>query len=338
MICKKYLFALFLLLSLEGLMAQQTGIYSQFGSNAFTYNPGFVGLEKGPVLNVAHRTQWAGFKDAPSQQIVQFGSRLITKKIDTAYQKSLPISNNSLYKKKFTLETKRRLTKHNIGGFAHLDTYGPFSRIIGSIQYAYRWRLKKGLHLNTGFALGTSYLTLNANRLSVLEPGDQVFDEYQQTNLANIYPDAGFGLVLFSKNFYLGYGANQILINQPFRQELVLSDFQLMAHHMLSFGYVLKPSKAVEVVPTLNALVIKSAPISTDIGLKMRFNRNYWFSLNLRPINAIGFRVGGLVAQKMAVNYSYELSTNRLHPYHFGTHEIGISFFFKSGIRAVHLW
>lgn len=326
------------ILCTQYLLAQQTGIYSHFGSNAFANNPAFLGLEKGPILNAAHRTQWAGLKDAPSQQLLQFGSRIITKKTDTVYPKSLPISNNALQKRKYQLETKRRMTRHSLGGFIHIDSYGPFSRLNGSLQYTYRWRLKKGLFLNTGIALGNSYLNLNASRLTVLNNGDQVFDQYQAVNTSSNYVDAALGGLLFSEDFYIGYSTNQLLINTPFKEQLSSSEFQLKRHHMLSNGFLFDANETIELAPTINALLVNGAPLSLDLGMKMRFNSRYWFSVNYRPNIAVGARIGGLIARHLAANYSYEMATNGLRAYNFGTHEIGLSYLFKSNTQIRHLW
>lgn len=319
--------------------AQQSGVYTNFTNNAFSYNPGFTGMENAAVIHLAHRTQWAGFKGAPNQQIIQFGTRLISKKTDTIYQKALPISNNALYKKNYRLETKTKRTAHAIGGLVQMDTYGPFSRINGALQYAYRFKLDKGLHLNVGAGLGVSYFNLDPNKISVLDDGDQVFDQYQMGNSSSVFGDLALGALLYGKEFYVGYATNQLLHNRPFHEQITLSEFQLRQHHMLSAGFIISPEKRdLELIPHLNTLVVNGAPISLDLGVKARFNSRFWLSINHRPVNALGFRAGGYFIRRLAINYSYELSTNGLRAYQAGSHEIGLLYHLGTLTQLRFLW
>ena len=65
---KKTCIALFAMLCIPSLWAQQDVQFTQFSNNKIFYNPGVTGAGDAICLGMAARQQWVGFDNAPSTQ------------------------------------------------------------------------------------------------------------------------------------------------------------------------------------------------------------------------------------------------------------------------------
>lgn len=318
--------------------AQQQGIFSQMGNNSVSYNPAFTGLETCRLLSFGHRTQWAEMSDAPDQQYINYSTRLFRNFIDSVVPYGMPISNEKLYNELAEPELVRKRLHSGIGAHLARDEYGPFSKVSALINYAYHRRIDDNLNFSIGASLGASYVDINKNKLRVLDDGDDVYDRYMQQNASSYYLDGTFGALLYNKDLYVGYGANQIFMNRPFQQNIDISEYQARMHHMLSAGYVIRPFESLELVPMLNLMKTRAAPMSFNVGMKARLHKILWTAINFRLNEAVNARVGVMAFNKVMVNYSYEMATTKVRRYSGGTHEVGISLLFNATKAPKHLW
>lgn len=328
-----------ILLSLASLShAQQLGIFSQMGNNSISYNPAFTGLETCRLLSFGHRTQWAEMSDAPDQQYINYSTRLFRNYIDSVVPYSMPISNNKLYNQLAEPEHIRKRLRSGVGAHLMRDEYGPFSKVSALINYAYHHRIEDQLNFSIGASLGTSYSDINRNKLRVLDDGDDVYDRYMEQNVSSYYLDGTLGALLYNKDLYIGYGANQIFMNRPFQQFIDISEYKARMHHMLSAGYVIRPFESLELVPMLNLMKTRAAPMSLNLGVKARLHKILWTAINYRLNEAVNARVGVMAFNRVLVNYSYEMATTKVRRYSGGTHEVGISLLFNASKAPKHLW
>ena len=66
---KKTYLALFAILCVSNIWAQQDIQFTQFANNKIYYNPGVTGSGNAICLSAAHRSQWVGFENAPPLKI-----------------------------------------------------------------------------------------------------------------------------------------------------------------------------------------------------------------------------------------------------------------------------
>jgi type IX secretion system PorP/SprF family membrane protein len=78
---KKLILYIFILISTEGVLAQQEGQQSLFMFNTLAINPGVAGSRNAPSFTLAHRSQWVGFKGAPLQQTLSFHSPIFSERL-----------------------------------------------------------------------------------------------------------------------------------------------------------------------------------------------------------------------------------------------------------------
>lgn len=318
--------------------SQQQGIFAQMGSNALSYNPAFTGLENCRMLSFGQRIQWVGFSDAPDQQYLNYNTRLFENYIDSVVPYNMPISNNKLYNQLAKPVEVRRRRHSGIGAHFIRDSYGPFTKMSGLLSYAYHHRLNKEFQMSVGASAGISHMAINPNKIWVLDDGDKTYDDYAQRNASGLYLDGTFGALLYNRDMYLGYGVNQLFMNRPFQNLPNGGEHQLRMHHMLSAGYVIRPIKSLEVVPMLNLLKTRAAPMSLNIGAKARLHKMVWAAANWRMAEAVNLRLGIMAFQKIAFNYGYEVATSSVSAYNFGTHEVSINLFFNAPKAPKHLW
>ncbi|MBI1182989.1 type IX secretion system membrane protein PorP/SprF [bacterium] len=332
------LYIIFILRLVTTGFAQQQGVYSQPVMAQYAYNPAFTGLERGGMLNLAYRQQWLGIKDAPVQEFLSFGFRLKKTQIDTVFPCGLPLSNNRMYKPTAQVRRTQKITHSAFGINIMTDDAGVFNKWTTQLNYAYHLLVGEKYNLSLGAALGLSYLQINRSNLWVLQPGDAVYNEYQQQNVAAQFMDANFGAVFYSRQFYIGFSSSQLLQNAPFDKMLTASAFKLRMHETFNASYIFNLGNQLELAPVLNIFGVGGAPVTSSIGIKMRWQKIFWVAVNYRPGAAANFRAGCRLLHKFLINYTYEATTGGLSTYQNGTHEIGLSLYFNNSKAIKHLW
>ena len=335
---RRYILISLVLFSLATtVQAQQQGIFAQFTNNTLAYNPAFAGLEKMGIFSLGHRTQWAGFNEAPVQQLLNFNTRLSETTIDSVLPYALPISNNDLYYKIAAPQPKTDYTPHGLGATLQRDVYGPFTKMQLTAAYAYHIPLNNTLNLSLGAGLGIALSDINEDELTVTDPSDPLYQQYIQQNARGVHLDGNVGALLYGNSFYFGYSVNQLFMNRPFSGNVERSEYQLRYHHLITGGYILRPSYNVEMVPNFNVFAVRSAPASTTIGLKARFYKKFWMAVNYR-VQAINGRIGLTLLDRVMLNYSYEMPMGKVRGNSNGTHEIGLGILLNNTKNPLILW
>src|SRR5437773_1434146 len=114
---KKYISTLVVLfLAIQGLIAQQLPLFSQYHYTMFIYNPAFVGSYTRPQLYVINRNQWTNIPDAPVTKIVTFEASL----------------NKDIV---------------GLGGFLSQDNFANFQNTSAQLDYSYKVKLGDSTNL-----------------------------------------------------------------------------------------------------------------------------------------------------------------------------------------------
>jgi type IX secretion system PorP/SprF family membrane protein len=132
----KNLLSIFFLLLAGNIVAQQLPQFSQHMYNKQVLNPAVTGSEMFIVTQLTHRSQWVGFGNSPTTQLLGLHS--------------------SINHKKFGL-----------GGYIFNDSYGPFNNLGFNGSYAYHLNLSRKTKLGFGLSGSVSQFSINNNKIEL---------------------------------------------------------------------------------------------------------------------------------------------------------------------------
>jgi type IX secretion system PorP/SprF family membrane protein len=174
---KKLLVILLAVLAYGGLYGQQEIQFTQFMNNKLFYNPGVAGSSGSICINGAHRTQWAGFENAPSTQNLNA---------------EIPI------------KILRGAVIVNISN----DQIGFFQDITAGIGYAYQFNLGTGT-LGLGFEV--DFRNKSITQGEWLPPDNLQDPSLGRFGASTMTPDLNFGAYYQSPKFYAGISSTRLL-------------------------------------------------------------------------------------------------------------------------------
>jgi len=269
-------------------IAQQDPMYNQYMFNTLNVNPAYAGSAGITTFTGLYRHQWTGIVGAPRTHSYTGHGKII----------SLPIG---------------------VGGTIMRDTHGPVVNTSIYADAAYILNLDNN-KLAFGLKGGVNLFTANLIDLSPVDTGDPVFGE----NIKNkVLPNFGFGMLYYSKTYYVGISIPKLLTNKLLSGEL--PDFKLnkeRRHFTFIGGYVFDINSYVKFKPSLIWQVVNGAPSSYDITANFLFYETMWAGIHYRKQDAMGLLLQYEVNRKVKLGYSYDFVVSGLAPYNGGTHEV----------------
>lgn len=284
---------LYLLILIAGVSeAQQLPHFSQYMINDFVMNPAVGGSRDYVEGKSNNRYQWVGITDAPRTYILSLHG-----------------------------PTKNR--KMGIGGYLYTDITGPTRRTGLDLTYSYHLKLSDKIKLSFGVAGGLLQFAVDGSKITVKDEGDIALSSGLQSV---IVPDFSAGFYLYSKKFYVGASAPQML-----KSKLQFFDYQtssrLSDHYYAMAGYHLKITEDFEFEPSVLVKYVKPAPLQYDVGGRFNYKGRVWIGGAYRNLDAFTGLVG-FTWRNLLFGYSYDFTTSNLKNYSTGTHEvmIGVKF------------
>lgn len=326
-----------LLISLAGnhleLMAQQINQFDQFNKNSMVFNPATTGMEHYTDVSGNFRRQWVGFDDAPRSFLVSINSRKMEKSLTTTELPSIIISDNSMYDQVNTTKETRVPTPHAFGAYIISDGNGPFERLSAFVNYAYHLKVSENSTLAFGVGAGYSRREIDVNSLELVSTNDNTFNSFLTNDNASDYFDLKAGLTFYGRNYFIGYGANQ-LNRKELYQEINGSIGRLDIHHNFSAGYIFDLNESLELYPTVLVRMVDPAPIAYDGALKLRFEKKFWLGAGYRHDDAVSGQLGLTIANRYNFGYSYAFSTSEIKNANDGSHEISLGIMLHNSVEA----
>lgn len=289
---KLFLFAFVIALFSSSLDAQQVPLYSQYMLNGFLLNPGMAGSLDYIPIRLTARQQWTGIDGAPSTQAISAHSSIMRHKM-------------------------------GVGGYIFNDKFGPISQTGLQLSYAYHLQLSHEMKLGLGLSFKAFQLSLNESDLTVIDQGDPSVTGASESTFV---PDADFGAYLYTKKYYAGLAATQLVQYKIKLADVdVESTNQTIRHYYLTGGYKIDINQDFMVEPSLLLKGTERTPFQVDINAKMFYKKNYWLGFSYRTAQAaivlIGFKV-----DKFYLGYSFDYTFSNLKNYSTGSHEILLGF------------
>lgn len=272
--------------------AQQLPHFSQYMINDFVLNPAIGGSRDYVEGKSNNRYQWVGITDAPRTYILSLQG-----------------------------PTKNR--KMGLGGYLYTDITGPTRRTGIDFTYSYHLKLSENIKLSFGVAGGLLQFAVDGSKINLREEGDIALSNGLQSV---IVPDFSAGFYLYSKKFYFGASAPQMLKNKLQFFDYP-TDSRLKDHYYALAGYHLKITEDFEFEPSAMVKFVDPAPLQYDIGGRFNYKQRIWIGGAYRNLDAFTGLVG-FTWRNLLFGYSYDFTTSGLKNYSAGTHEvmIGVKF------------
>ncbi|MBL4754528.1 MAG: type IX secretion system membrane protein PorP/SprF [Flavobacteriales bacterium] len=292
------LLGVFLLGKVE-VYAQQPPQFSQFVFNNFLINPASGGTNDYIDFKLGYRTQWLGFGAQP---------------VTFLFSAHSPISLGNKEPGRFGDKPH-----HAVGGYLLKDATGPISKFNGYLSYSYHMRLSYTVRASFGFFGGVKQYKLDPAGLTTPDKMESL------PSFTAIAPDAAAGFWIYSKKYFGGVSAHQLI---PLG--LGGTANKLTMHYFLTGGYVIKIKKIEsKLIPSAHVKFGLTTPIQTDIQVKFDYQNILWAALAYRKTDALIGIVGFNVYNTFQLGYAFDFTLSKLRKYSSNTHEIIISWRFK---------
>jgi len=283
---KKYLYILFVLTIIAPtLRAQQMSFYSQYMHNRYALNPAVAGSTDGMTIGISYRQMWTGLQDAPSMSTLYGHTQL----------------NGNI----------------GIGGRVFKTNTGPQSKAGVEGTYAYHFNISKDIKLSLGLSAILTQSTIDRAKLDMKDENDKTLNTGSE-NL--IVPDATFGAYMYSKKFYFGLVAAQLM---PMKVDFKGANLENKQerHYFAHAGYNFEINNSFSIEPSAMCRYIEAGAFQLDANLKFVIKQMFWFGgsyrLNDAAVAMIGVQTGNFM-----FGYSYDYVLSDINNFSNGSHEL----------------
>ena len=299
---KKLLGATLALLFVATAYGQQDVQFTQFMNNKLFYNPGVAGSAGSICINGVHRTQWAGFDNAPQTQ--NLNAEIPIKLIRGAL--IVNVTN---------------------------DQIGFFQDITAGIGYAYQLDLGIGT-LGLGFEVDFRNKQVTSDQW-ITPDGSLSDNAIPFSGETTLSPDLNFGAYFQSPKFWAGISSTRLLAadyelgsNPSTRNEV--TRIKSARHYFLMAGYNWEiPNTAFTIMPAVMAKTDFLSGFQADINVSALYNNRIWGGVSYRLQDAVSVMAGYYIFPELRLTYSYDLTTSSLRNASSGSHEIMLNYCFK---------
>jgi len=265
--------------------AQQTPHYTQYMYNMNIINPAYAGARADISVGLLARQQWVGLEGAPETETFGINAR--------------------------TFDSV------GMGLSVVQDKLGLLEDTNFNLDISYTMVTSHDSRLAFGIKGGFSNYSNNLSQ--GLTPDNDTY-----ADLSGTYPNAGFGLFFYTKNYYLGLSLPQLFNTPKFRLDpntysSVLSEHQ---SYFGTFGYVFNVNDNIKFKPSTLIKYNSDLPVSVDINANVLFKNQVEFGVSYRYNDSVSGMAALILSQKFRIGYSYDYTLTNLGGFNEGSHEI----------------
>jgi len=300
-------------------LAQVSPLYTKHYNYEQFVNPAITGRDRYPLVNISHKRNWIGTKNAPST---------------TCAGGSFRLGEFDFYTPTMMLNKTNFVSKDRMGfgGLLINEQNGPVNHFFSSVTYAYFIPLNQNrtTELSFGLSAQLKHVRVNEQLLDPVDPGDP---ELANLDHQPLIADGGFGVYFHTRQFHAGGSVNELFhTNSPLEDSRYTSN---VLDFFFQSGYKFY-LKRFDFEPSVFVARIDKDPLYHYTQLKVFYQNYNWLSVAYKSTKAIfialGFRIG-----RLHLAYCYEQSISSLSNYFSGSHEImlglNIGLFEPEGIR-----
>lgn len=281
--------------------AQQDPLFAHYNNNAFLINPAVAGSKGNHSLNLFHRWQWVRFPGAP--QTFGLNYQGIVKDL------------------------------HGIGALVFGDITGPSARYGGKISYAFHIPLaQRNMRLSIGLAGRFAYNVIRSSAITFIDPNDQAITNADRGVGS---ADAEFGVYFYSKNFYAGIAAPNLLQtkidfgNGINGRDPIAHGYR---HFFLNAGYKFRfPESKMILEPSIMLKYVQGSIPQIDGGLTLHIlDESLAFGIYYRSPAFLSFQAKFLFDKKIPVIIGFDVALNGFQQHSIGSTELMIGYEFPT--------
>jgi len=268
--------------------AQQIPVNNQYLINPFSLSPAYAGINGSVESFMSYRQQWFGIPGATRVEMININSG---------------IGDN-----------------YGIGAELTSEQTGIFKTFSLLTTFAYHLKFTENQSLSFGIHSGIIRNHIDFSDGNIKDQSDPFFENNQ--DLSKTTFDAGFGALYRFKKLNIGYAVPRLLENQIINNN---SDvlYTLKIHSTFHASYGINVNRNIEVTPFV---VMKATQGSStfDAAALCNYRGKLWAGGAYRKDGTISTSIGGIIYEKLVMNYSYEFSSGGMLGKSSGTHEISL--------------
>jgi type IX secretion system PorP/SprF family membrane protein len=319
-----------------GLYAQQKPHYTQYVINPYIINPAITGIDNYTDVKLAVRDQWSGLDGAPKTMYLTVQGPIGKNDYRTS-STSFDVPGENPRGKAYWETYTAAEPHHGVGMSIINDRTGSYNFFSASASYAYHLGLSPRTNLAGGFSAGITQVSIDRSKHDFTGTGDP-FDPATGASLAGqlnkIRPTAAFGLWLYSRDYFVGFAAQQIVpttLNFIDDNAAILEQGKFVPHLFLTAGYRFLLSDDVNAIPSIMVKYIKGSSknqFQPEANIKLQYRDLLWVGGSYRYQDGYAGMLGLNVSNTFNVSYSYDkMNANHLlSSFHNGTHELVLGF------------
>lgn len=276
--------ALFAILTIQVVSAQQDAQYTQYMYNTMSVNPAYAGSRGQLSVAALYRSQWVGLDGAPTSQTLNLHS---------------PIRNSKL-------GYGISIVNDEIGNGVVQETF--FDAVL-----SYTIDVSREGKLSFGLKAGGNLLNLDFHGLRNFD-----VEPVNQDNIENKFsPNVGVGVYYHTNSFYAGLSAPNLLETQHFdNSQQDSNDIQFLSKERINFylitGYVIDLNGDLKFKPALLTKVVGGAPLQVDISASFLYNEKFSFGAAYRWDAALSAMAGFQISDQLMLGLAYDRETTDL--------------------------
>ncbi|MCS3732495.1 PorP/SprF family type IX secretion system membrane protein [Mucilaginibacter dorajii] len=269
---------------------QQIYSYSQYADNLTAINPAYSVLDKAGSVSVLGRKQFIGIDGAPSSVMVNAN---------------------------FPIES--------INGAAGLYVLNDQAAIEHQVEvnafFAKSIQLTESDYLAVSLNAGVRNYVGNYSQLDASDP--QFMNDVRETK-----PNIGFGVMLYSANYYLGLSVPELTIRSLGNASEQQANY-LRTHYYFTGAYLADVSDDVKFKPATLVSYVRGSSVLANVSGTLYLKEQLGVGLNYRTDKKAAAMLS-VIGKAFKVGYSYQFGTssNNLGGVNITTHEVSISYRF----------
>lgn len=329
----KKLFVIPFLFVCVQLIAQQRPHYTQYILNNYILNPALSGIENYTDIKLSSRDQWVGLKGAPKTSYFSIQAPIGKNDYRTS-STSFEVPGQNPRGKYYWENYTAAEPHHGIGMTIINDRTGSFNRFTANATYAYHLGLSPTMNLAAGFSAGITTVTIDKSKQDFSgtgDPYDPATGAAINGELKRIRPDLGFGLWLYSKSFFLGLSAQQIIPQKlSFSDDATfLNKGRLIPHIFFTGGVRFLAGEDVNIIPSFMLKYVQGSSknnFQPEANIKIQYRDLLWLGGSYRYQDGYAGMVGFNLSNTLNIGYAYDLTSTNLNTVSRGTHEFLVGF------------
>jgi type IX secretion system PorP/SprF family membrane protein len=277
--------------------SQQQAMYTQYMFNGLAINPAYASVDESLSITALSRLQWAGFKGAPRTQTLSVHT---------------PIKTSNTF----------------VGALLINDQIGEVLKETGGyLNVSQRVAVGQESFLSVGITGGASSFRASYSENYPYSPesvNDPVF-----VDANSIRGNFGFGVMLFSKNYYLGFSS-------PYFYQRDFSSYNKESayaknkpYYLFQAGVVLPLGYDFKVKPNFLIKYVNGSPVQFDLNANLLIKETVWVGASYRSADSFDAIASVYITPQIQLGYSYDFSNTELAKRQSGSHEIMLKFSFS---------